>query len=240
MTVPKIRLGDLIEAIEKTHTHPLDQLTDAVIASEHLEDVADHLIGHFVDQARRSGASWTEIGRRMGVTKQAAQKRFVGKEPAPALNDARGFSRFTPRARNVMIAAQEAARASGSAQITPPHLVLGLLSEPHGLAAQAIIAQKLTLDSVRDTLVAALPPAGDQEPPALIPYDAQAKEALELTFAEALRLGHNYVGTEHVLLALLAQEAGQGPLASLGLGKVATEEWITTALSAVATTAGPS
>jgi hypothetical protein len=240
MTVPKIRLGDLIEAIEKVHSSPLDQLTDAVIAAEHLDDVADHLIGHFVDQARRSGASWTEIGRCMGVTKQAAQKRFVGKESAPAPDAAHGFSRFTPRARNVVMAAQEAARAAGGTEIAPPHLVLGLLSEPYGLAAQAIVAQKVALDSVREAVAGTLPPAGEQAPPALIPYDAQAKEALELTFQEALRLGHNYVGTEHLLLALLDLEAGHGPLASLGLGKAVTEEWITAALSAAAKPAPPS
>lgn len=240
MTIPQIRLGDLIEAIEKVHSGPLDQLTDAVIAAEHLDDVADHLIGHFVDQARRSGASWTEIGRCMGVTKQAAQKRFVGKEPAPALDTAHGFSRFTPRARNVVMAAQEAARAAGSAETAPPHLVLGLLTEPHGLAAQAIVAQQVALDSVREAVAATLPPAGDQAPPALIPYDAQAKKTLELTFKEALRLGHNYVGTEHLLLALLELEAGQGPLASLGLRKAAIEEWITAAISSIAKSAPPS
>lgn len=238
MTVPQIRLGDLIEAIEKVHSHPLDQLTDAVIAAEHLDDVADHLIGHFVDQARRSGASWTEIGRRMGVTKQAAQKRFVGKEPA--LDATQGFSRFTPRARNVVVAAQEAARAAGSAEITPPHLLLGLLTEPHGLAAQAIIAREVTLDSAREAVTATLPPAAAQPPPALIPFDARAKEALELTFQEALRLGHNYVGTEHILLALLDLEAGQGPLTSLGIGKAATEAWITAAINAAVQPAAPS
>jgi len=77
MTTPEpiasaIRLDELIDAIRKTHPGPLDQLTSAVLAADHLGDVADHLIGHFVDQARRSGASWTEIGRSMGVTKQAA------------------------------------------------------------------------------------------------------------------------------------------------------------------------
>src|SRR5215469_3035183 len=240
MTIPQVRLGDLIEAIEKVHSSPLDQLTDAVIAAEHLDDVADHLIGHFVDQARRSGASWTEIGRCMGVTKQAAQKRFVGKEPTPPLDDAHGFSRFTPRARNVVMAAQEAARTAGSAEISLPHLVLGLLSEPHGLAAQAIMAQQVALDSVREAVSATLPPAGDQAPPALIPYDAQAKKALELTFEEALRLGHNYVGTEHLLLALLEQEAGQGPLTGLGLGKAAIEEWLIAALTAATKSAGQS
>src|SRR5215472_1289680 len=240
MTDPRIRLGDLIEAIEKVHSSPLDQLTDAVIAAEHLDEVADHLIGHFVDQARRSGASWTEIGKCMGVTKQAAQKRFVGKEPTPAPGAASGFSRFTPRARNVVMAAQEAARAAGSPEIAPAHLVLGLLSEPHGLAAQAIMAQEVALDSVREAVAATLPPAAGQPPPALIPYDAQAKQALELTFQEALRLGHNYVGTEHLLLALLELEAGQGPLASLGLGKAAAETWIIAAVSATAKLAAPS
>ena len=76
-----VRLDDLIEAITKVHSDPLDQLSGAVIAADHLGEVADHLIGHFVDQARRSGASWTDIGRSMGVTKQAAQKRFVRKDP---------------------------------------------------------------------------------------------------------------------------------------------------------------
>src|SRR5881397_2616752 len=107
MTNP-VRLDDLIEAIKKVHSDVLDQLSDAVIAADHLGDVADHLIGHFVDQARRSGASWTEIGRSMGVTKQAAQKRFVGKDRGEAtdLDPNQGFARFTLRARNVMMVSQ--------------------------------------------------------------------------------------------------------------------------------------
>src|SRR6188768_3445363 len=88
-----VRLDDLIATIKKVHSDPLEQLTDAVLAANHLGEVADHLIGHFVDQARRSGASWTEIGRSMGVTKQAAQKRFVAKGEAPDLDASQGFSR---------------------------------------------------------------------------------------------------------------------------------------------------
>src|SRR3954447_24483678 len=99
-----VRLDDLIEGITKVHTDALDQLTDAVLAAEHLGEIADHLIGHFVDQARRSGASWTDIGRSMGVTKQAAQKRFVAKgSDGSDLDPAQGFSRFTQRARNVIV-----------------------------------------------------------------------------------------------------------------------------------------
>ncbi|CAM5228228.1 ATP-dependent Clp protease ATP-binding subunit OS=Streptomyces cyaneofuscatus OX=66883 GN=G3I52_02185 PE=4 SV=1 [Streptomyces cyaneofuscatus] len=103
---PSVRLDDLIEAIKKTNADALEQLSGAVLAADHLGDVADHLIGHFVDQARRSGASWTDIGRSMGVTRQAAQKRFVPKkgESSSDLDPNEGFNRFTPRARNVVVA----------------------------------------------------------------------------------------------------------------------------------------
>ncbi|ATW50667.1 Clp protease N-terminal domain-containing protein [Streptomyces xantholiticus] len=231
MTHP-VRLDDLIEAIKKAHADALDQLSDAVIAADHLGDIADHLIGHFVDQARRSGASWTDIGRSMGVSKQAVQKRFVTKESDQPLDldPSQGFGRFTPRARNVAMAAQNEARSAGNAQVGPEHLVLGLLAEPDGLAAQAITAQNVTLDMVRGSATTALP-APSEELPEVIPYDARARKALELTFREALRLGHNYIGTEHVLLALLEVENGTGPLSGLGLTKEATERHLTEMLA---------
>jgi hypothetical protein len=232
MTTPEpvttaIRLDDLIEAIKKTHPAALDQLTGAVLAADHLGDVADHLIGHFVDQARRSGASWTEIGRSMGVTKQAAQKRFVAKGEAPDLDASQGFSRFTNRARKVVVAAQEEARTRGNNQISVAHLVLGLVADPTALGARTIVAQGVSLDAVRQTAIATLPAAAGSLP-ALIPFDAHAKKALELTFREALRMNHNQVGTEHILLALLELEDGTGVLAGLGVDKAAAEASIAT------------
>ncbi|MEU0516944.1 Clp protease N-terminal domain-containing protein [Streptosporangium sp. NPDC006007] len=229
-----IRLDDLIEAIKKAHSDALDQLSDAVIAADHLGDVADHLIGHFVDQARRSGASWTDIGRSMGVTKQAAQKRFVPKGPGEVsdLDPSQGFSRFTPRARNVVMAAHNEAHAASNSEVRPEHLALGLLSEPDALAAKAIVAQGVSLETVRQAVAATLPPAADQVPE-VIPYDSGSRKALELTFREALRMGHNYVGTEHILLALLELEDGAGVLAGLGVDKATAEANITAALAAI-------
>ncbi|MFD7558591.1 MULTISPECIES: Clp protease N-terminal domain-containing protein [unclassified Streptomyces] len=234
MTNP-VRLDDLIAAINKVHTDPLEQLSDAVVAAEALGEVADHLIGHFVDQARRSGASWTDIGRSMGVTRQAAQKRFVpkaDKEGDAALDPSAGFGRFTPRARNVVVTSQNEARTAGSPEIGTAHLILGLLAEPEGLAALALRSQDVAEQDVRAAATAALPPR-QEDLPALIPFDASAKKALELTFREALRLGHSYVGTEHVLLALLEQENGEGPLSGLGLRKDAVEAAVTEALESV-------
>ena len=102
-----VRLDDLIAAITSAHDDVLEQLSNALLLAERLDEVADQLIGHFVDQARHSGASWTEIGRSMGVTKQAVQKRFSAK-PA-GLDPSAGFSQYTDRARMVVVTAQKEA-----------------------------------------------------------------------------------------------------------------------------------
>jgi ATP-dependent Clp protease ATP-binding subunit ClpA len=222
-----VRLDDLIAAITSVHTDTLEQLQDAVLAAEHLGEVADHLIGHFVDQARRSGASWTDIGKCMGVTKQAAQKRFVPKAEA-ALDPNAGFGRFTPRARNVVVVAQNKAHGAGNNEIAPAHLLLALFAEPEGLAVKLLAAQNVDADAVGKLVT--LPPRAD-EVPALIPFNGPAKKALELTFREALRLGHNYIGTEHMLLALLEAEDDDGPLHTLGVDKDRVEGDLTAALA---------
>ncbi|MET9256885.1 Clp protease N-terminal domain-containing protein [Streptomyces sp. NPDC003717] len=231
-----VRLDELIDAIKTVHPEPLEQLQDAVIAGEHLGEVADHLIGHFVDQARRSGASWSDIGRSMGVTRQAAQKRFVPKESA-GLDASAGFSRYTPRARQAVSAAHDAAVAAGATEGLPEHLLLGLLTERDAFAAHAITAQGVPLDAVREAATRVLPPAA-ADVPGLVPYGPAAKKVLELTFREALRLGHNYVGTEHILLALLEHEHGAGVLSGLGVTKDAVERWLTEALAKFVTPAG--
>ncbi|HLS77882.1 MAG TPA: Clp protease N-terminal domain-containing protein [Nocardia sp.] len=231
----QIRLDDLIEGIKTARPdNVLEQLADAVVVGNHLGEVADHLIGHFVDQARRSGASWTEIGASMGVSKQAAQKRFVPKGSSTAMDPKDGFARFTPRAQQVVMAAQEAARASGHPEIHAPHLILGLLAEPEGLAVRELVSRGVTEAALREAATAALPPVSDRRSDsesALIPYAADARKVLELTFREALRLGHNYIGTEHLLLALLEEEHGDGPISGLGVAKQAVEEHLVELLS---------
>src|SRR3954468_635659 len=223
-----VRLDDLISAIKRAHDDALEQLSDAVLLADHIGEVADSLIGHFVDQARRGGASWTDIGRSMGVSKQAAQKRFTAR-PEAGSEGMQGFAKFTPRARNVVVTAQNEARARSAAEIVPAHLVLGLLAEPQGLAAKAIDAQDVPLATVREAALAARPPAVDPAPQ-MVPFDAQAREVLETTLAVALRYGHDYVGTEHILLALLETPAG-ALLTGLGIDPAATAAYVEAMLS---------
>jgi ATP-dependent Clp protease ATP-binding subunit ClpA len=113
--------------------------------------------------------------------------------------------------------------------------VLGLVDEPGGLAAQAIVAQGVAGDTVRAVLRAALAPAVEAVP-AHVPFSADAKKLLGLTLREALRLGHNYIGTEHILLALLGDEQTPGGalLGALGVERVATEAWLAEAFEALA------
>ncbi len=227
-----VRLDELITAIKQVHIAVLNQLSDAVLAGEHLGEVADHLIGHFVDQARRSGASWTDIGKSMGVTKQAAQKRFVFRAETTTLDPGQGFERFTPRARNAVVAAQNAAHQARNGEITPDHLVLGVLADSEALATKLLAAQQVDAAAVRAAI--ALPPAVEQPPP-LIPFSGPARKALELTFREALRLGHNYIGTEHLLLALLELDDGAGSLHRAGVDKDRAETDLIAALERLRT-----
>lgn len=235
-----VRLDDLIGYITRGRTEALDRVSDAVLAAEYLGEMADHVIGHFVDEARRGGASWTDIGRSMGVTKQAAQKRFVPKDlpEVVILDQERTFARFTARARHVIEAAQDAAREAGNDRIRPAHLVLGLLSEPESLAVHAVVEQGVSAGRLQGAATAALPPSVDTVAE-LIPFDAQSKKVLELTFRNALRLGHNYVGTEHLLLALLDFEDGHGLLSDLGVDRSHADAWLVGVLDGLSASGAP-
>jgi hypothetical protein len=217
-----VRLDDLIAAINQHEKDALGRLTDAVLLADRLGDIADHLIGHFVDQARRAGASWTDIGRSMGVTKQAAQKRFV---PRGDADPSHGFSRFSDQARVVVVSALNEAHAAGNVEIRTEHLLLGVLDVPDGTGARALAAQDIDLDEARQAAMAALPPRVAETPPT-IPHDPRARKVLELTLRAALRLNSEGVGTGHLLLALLAEQGADGVLARLGVDAAAAEGYV--------------
>jgi hypothetical protein len=227
-----VRLDDLIDAIKKVHTDVLEQLSDAVLVGDHLGELADHLIGHFVDQARRSGASWTDIGKSMGVSKQAAQKRFVPKSEPATIDPDQGFARFTPRARAVVVVSQNLAHDAGNTEITPDHLLVALVQDAQSLATRLLQGQGADADAIRTEVTL---PKRQETVPALIPFSGPARKVLELTFREALRLGHNYIGTEHLLLALLENE-DDGPLHRLGVEKARVETELAAALQSITST----
>ncbi|GAA0990055.1 Clp protease N-terminal domain-containing protein [Acrocarpospora macrocephala] len=225
-------MDDLISVIKdrRPDGDALDYLTEAVVVGEHLGEQADLLVGHFVALARVSGATWSEIGQSLGVTKQAAQKRFVRRVPPDnAEADLRTFARYTDEARAAVVQAQQEAQRARHDHIGPEHITLALLHQPETSAAKAIEALGVPLDVVRESITSRLEPPSETAPTGPVPFAAQGKQALELTHAEALRLGHDHVGVEHVLLGLLS--LGDGPVvaefARLGVTKERVEQEMT-------------
>jgi len=227
-----VPLDNLIAYVKTLHPEggPLGNLADAMLVSARLDEQSDALIGYFVDQARRAGASWSQIGSSMGVSKQAAQKRFVPREGGGLVPEGEQiFSRFTPRVGNVLAAA---ARLAGDQAVDAAHLTAALLTEPDGVAARVIQRAGLTGEQVCAAAGAGpAEAAGDAGPAALreLSFTEDGKAVLKGTLKAALRLGHNYIGTEHVLLGILfaGGPAGQA-LASSGLDAETAERLMAT------------
>jgi ATP-dependent Clp protease ATP-binding subunit ClpC len=117
------------------------------------------------------------------------------------------FERFTERARQVVVLAQDEARTLKHNYIGTEHILLGLLREEEGLAARVLDTLDITVEEVR-AQVARIVGQGDEVTTGQIPFTARAKKVLELALREALSLGHNYIGTEHILLGLVRENEG--------------------------------
>ncbi|MFF0345350.1 Clp protease N-terminal domain-containing protein [Kribbella sp. NPDC004875] len=186
----------------------LEQLATAAATISQLTSTGDAALGFFVDRARGAGKSWVEISSVLGVSKQAAHKRFADSWTArPA------FERYTRRARVVVQAAADIARARHHGFVGTEHLLLGLYKEPESVATKVLVKHGITEESALRAVdeqspagdPAAAPKDLDAENP---PYTRRAAHVLQGAVGEALTLGHNYVGTEHLLLAFFRDSAG--------------------------------
>jgi ATP-dependent Clp protease ATP-binding subunit ClpC len=127
------------------------------------------------------------------------------------------FERFTDRARRVIVLAQEEAKLLNHNYIGTEHLLLGLIHEGDGVAAKALESLGISLEAVRDQ-VQDIIGKGQQKPGSHIPFTPRAKKVLELSLREALQLGHNYIGTEHILLGLIREGEGVAAQVLVKLG----------------------
>src|SRR5215813_10266318 len=191
-----VHLPDLVRVVEqRAGSSPLDRVEAALRVSEELASGTDELIGHFVTEARQAGCSWTQIGERIGVSKQAARQRFTV-QPAPV-------SSTGPQQRPRLVACLEAAAreasADGAAEIGTHHQLLGLYQE--GVAAAILEKLGLRAGDVRRAARTLFPGGGEpgDQPP---PESAEARTAVEGAASLARRAGLCYVGTEHLLGAL--------------------------------------
>ncbi len=176
-------------------------LVDSKVMDEHgvasLQDA-----GALEDTAGQLGGSgeWKSLLDRMRHEESFTVKGPPREQP---LN----FERFTERARHVVLLAHEEARALKHDHIGTEHILLGLLGEAEGVAARVLGSLRVTVDPVRAQVVALVGP-GEEVTSGQIPFTPRAEKVLELALREALSLGHNYIGTEHILLALVRENEG--------------------------------
>jgi Clp amino terminal domain, pathogenicity island component len=218
-----VTLESLINSLdsELEEADVLTKVSEARQRARGLAELGDQLVDHYVAAARATGASWSQIGDAMGVSKQAAQQR----------KGQGTFERFTDRARKVVVYAQDQARTWRHGMIDTEHVLLGVVHEKEGLGAKVLAALAGSTEAVTAVLTADMV-RGDEKRSGHIPFTPLAKRVLDETMAAAVELGHNYVGTEHILLGLLRVPEGKAARAldSLGIDQSRAKDAVTAAL----------
>ncbi|GAA2758220.1 Clp protease N-terminal domain-containing protein [Actinopolymorpha rutila] len=229
MAVNDLDLDQIIAAVEgeQTQATPLERVGAARSAATRLDALAQHVVAHFVDQARHEGASWTDIGAALGVTRQAAQQRFV---PAEGVDVEAAGSRaalpYSTRATATLAAARELAVSHHHRYVDDLHLLLALLDNRSGGAVGAVKASGVRVADARKAARSRLTAEGPRRVTKNPPLGRASVRALDVAVREALRLGRGEIGTEHVLLALTSDPrtpAGQA-LAEAGLDYTALRD----------------
>src|ERR1700761_184446 len=215
MSPLNVSLADLIARLDEElpDASSLARISEAHLRAQTLSDLGDQLVGHYVGQAKQAGASWSEIGDAIGESKQAAQQR-----PAPA-----PFERFTDLNRHSIVLAQEAARTHKHDLIGTEHILLGLLGEPRGLAYEVLMAKTGSERSIRTAIEEAMPAAGRKAPRGHIAFRPESKEVIGQARRASADLGHDWVGTEHLLLGLIRTEDSRAAQLLRNLGFTSDE-----------------
>ena len=196
---PSPTLQALIDGVkaDAPNQEALVQLSQASKTVSDLEQVGDALLGHFVDQCRRGGHSWSEISNALGVSKQAAHKRFTFDAPT--------FERFTDRARMVLGQSETEAHRLGHGFVGTEHILLALFDATGGLAIRVLDAVGISKSTVEEHVLELIK-QGTASEEGKLPFTPRAKAVLRGAAQVALQLGHNYIGTEHLLLGLFGDE----------------------------------
>ncbi|WP_370376164.1 Clp protease N-terminal domain-containing protein [Catenulispora sp. GAS73] len=186
----------------------LHRLAAAEEIADELTALGARLVGYYVEQARARGNSWADIGGHLGISRQAAQQRYAPARFQLTVGDliATGaLDRLTDRTRATLVRAEQHATRLGSGVVEPGHVLLAMLDDEDTLAVQALERLEVDTAGIRHALQGTvLQGTQTPAPPRLVstPLGTPARRLLETALVQALKLNHNYIGTEHLLLAL--------------------------------------
>jgi hypothetical protein len=189
---------------------PLDRLSAASELTARLRARGDELLDQFVEAARASGSSWSEIGCSLGTSKQAAQQRFAALADPPPGQAPFGLS---GAAADVLTRAAEHARGLGHRYVRPEHLILALVDQPDELGGQVLAELEVTPEALRAEVQRRLG-SGAPRPSGSLGVAPQTKRLLDLARSIAKSRGHRCPRTEHILLAVTSRKL-DSPAASL-------------------------
>ncbi len=196
----------------------LDRLHTAVAVAQEVSGLGEDLVTHFVDQARAEGASWADIGAALGVSRQGAHQRLRDR-PKPERWWRADTGRWTDRARRALRIAVEEAKASGHEFIGTEHLLLGIIGVPDNVGLAALVACGADPAALRTDVLRRMPHADHFVRLRMRqPFTPLARRAVDLASGEARALGHNFLGCEHLTIALAQGEgAAAEALAAAGI-----------------------
>jgi Clp amino terminal domain, pathogenicity island component len=185
---------------------PLDRLTRAVDLAGRVCELGESLIGFYVDDARRAGATWSEIGERLGVSRQAVQKRFIPREKTPGR---RGFwDRATDELRSAVERARHQAQARRKTYLGTEHLLLGIIDNPKDHASRALASCGADPAFLRGAIDGRIGTITDEPLPDDTPFTQLALSALEHALRESLRANGSSIETIHMVLGLITTGSG--------------------------------
>lgn len=194
-------LASLVEQRARSKA-PLERLEAAVTAVDELRGFGEEVLDRFVGEARAANCSWSEIGAALGVSKQAAQQRFPAGGPLTSWPEA-----VTEAVRAAMVTAQDESRDLGHNYVGNEHVLLGLVAQTDGMAADVLAGLGVTRAAIiaraREVIGADSPRRWEA-----LGVTPRLKRALVFARAEARRLGHRCVGTEHMLLGIARLDDG--------------------------------
>jgi Clp amino terminal domain, pathogenicity island component len=194
--------------LDATHLREARESRDRMLEAQHTLESARADYGHAIRRLHAEGGSLREIAESLGLSHQRVHQIVEGDEGAPARRRSGRrfdwpFTRFTRRARQVIVLAQEEAQTLGHARVGTEHVLLGLARAEDESTAAVLAESGLSVEAVRER-VAALEPSGP--PRRRHAFTRAAKRVLERSLTEAQALGDNYIGAEHILLGLLSDE----------------------------------
>jgi hypothetical protein len=222
-------LDQLCDLVNRRATDDLERLGVSMEIARRLSDVSDELVGYYVDEARAGGASWADVGDCLGVTRQAAQKRFVFSDQPGGRRRDRMFARFSAPARALVRDAVALAQDAGSDHVGTEHILLAMINDEKGEARAAIVGLgSWSGDRIASTIQDQLADAGATRHRGHIPFAGDAKKLLHLSLRETLRAGKRQIDEPQILIAMLRDQRSPAALALAeeGITRQRVEEWL--------------